>query len=185
MAVIICLLRGVNVGGRHLIKMEALRALCQSLKLRDPQTCLQSGNVVFRTESRDFLQLARKIENSIEKAVGFRPSVVLRTASEFRDIVASNPFRTRSGVEASRLVVNFLAADPGSEAREKIHNLKTDPEELYLVGRDLFIYFSIGIANSKLSMPAIDKLLKTPGTARNWNTVTKLLALAEKIEGQP
>jgi uncharacterized protein (DUF1697 family) len=82
MAVIISLLRGVNVGGRHKIKMDALRALYVSLGLRDPQTYIQSGNVVFRTLDRDLPKLARRIENEIERSYVFRPGVIVRTSSE-------------------------------------------------------------------------------------------------------
>ena len=81
MAVIISLLRGVNIGGHHKIKMDALRNLYDSLKLADAQTYLQSGNVVFRTKEQDISRLAKRIEDAIEKSFGFRPVVVPRTSS--------------------------------------------------------------------------------------------------------
>src|SRR5437879_8558787 len=86
MTVIISMLRGVNVGGHNKIKMEALRALYESLKLRDAQTYVQSGNVIFRTEERDMLRLAKRLEDGIERKFGFRPYVILRTAAEMRDV---------------------------------------------------------------------------------------------------
>src|SRR5947208_284971 len=120
MAVVISLLRGVNVGGHNQIKMDALRALYESLKLRDPHTYVQSGNVVFRSEERDLSRLAKKIESAIERSFGFRPGIIVRTASELRDVIARNPFAGRKGLDPSRLLVMFLAADPGQEARDKI-----------------------------------------------------------------
>jgi len=92
MPVIICMLRGVNVGGHNMIKMEALKALCVSLKLKDPQTYVQSGNVIFRTEEKDLAKLARRIQDAIEGKIGFRPNVMLRTAADMRSVVARNPF---------------------------------------------------------------------------------------------
>src|ERR1035438_7866087 len=80
MPVIISMLRGVNVGGHNLIKMDGLRALYGSLKLRHPQTYLQSGNVVFQTEATDLAKLARKIEDAIERQFAFRPAVILRAS---------------------------------------------------------------------------------------------------------
>ncbi len=80
MAVIISMLRGVNVGGHNKMKMDALRALYESLKLRDAQTYVQSGNVIFRTDERDMARLAKRIEDGIERKFGFRPDVILRTA---------------------------------------------------------------------------------------------------------
>src|SRR5580700_6292814 len=177
MAVIISLLRGINVVGHNKIKMEALRALFVSLKLRDAQTYIQSGNVVFRTQEPDLAKLARKIENGIEKNFGFRPAVILRTSSELRDVIARNPFANRRDIHPSKLLVTFLAGDPGAEARENILKLKTDPEELRIDGRELYIYFPNGMARPKFSWPTIEKMLKTPGTGRNWNSVIKLLEM--------
>jgi uncharacterized protein (DUF1697 family) len=182
MAVVISLLRGVNVGGHNKIQMESLRALYESLKLRDPQTYVQSGNVVFRTQERDLTMLARRIENKIEQSFGFRPAVILRTPSELRDVIARNPFAARRGIDPSRLLVTFLAGDPGAEAREQLRKINAEPEELHIAGRELYIYFPNGMARPKLSWVAIEKKLKTSGTGRNWNSVTKLLEIAEKLE---
>jgi len=101
MPIVISMLRGVNVGGHNKIKMDALRALYESLGLRDPQTYVQSGNVIFRTEERDLVRLARRIENAIERRFGFRPHVIVRTASELRDVIARNPFAPRRGLTPS------------------------------------------------------------------------------------
>ncbi|MGH9431631.1 MAG: DUF1697 domain-containing protein [Terriglobia bacterium] len=185
MAVIISMLRGVNVGGHNKIKMDALRALYESLELRDPHTYVQSGNVIFRTEERDLVLLTQRIENGIERRFGFRPNVIARTASELRDVMARNPFVERRGIVPSKLLVTFLASDPGPEARDKVLAIKTSPEELRIDGREFYIYFPNGIARAKLPWAAIEKTLKTPGTGRNWNSVTKLLEIAERLERSP
>src|SRR5437762_13357712 len=105
MTVIISMLRGVNVGGHNNIKMDALRALYESLKLRAPQTYVQSGNVIFKTDERDIARLAKRIEDGIERKFGFRPDVVLRTAAEMKDVVARNPFAKRRGIEPGKLQI--------------------------------------------------------------------------------
>jgi uncharacterized protein (DUF1697 family) len=176
------MLRGVNVGGHNKIKMEALRALYESMKLREAQTYVQSGNVIFRTDERDIALLTKRIEDGIERKFGFRPNVILRTAAEMREVIARNPFAKRRGIEPSKLLVTFLGSDPGAEAREKILQIKCDPEELRIEGRELYIYFPNGIGRSKLSWAGLEKTLKTPGTARNWNSVTKMLEMAENLE---
>ncbi len=182
MPVIISMLRGVNVGAHNRIKMEALRALYESIGLRDPQTYVQSGNVVFRTDRRDLAVLAKCIEDAIEKNFGFRPAVILRTSSELRDVIASNPFAKRSGIEPNKFLVHFIASDPGAEIRDKVLQLKTDPEELRIHGRELYIYFPNGMARPKMSWAVLEKTLNTPGTGRNWNSVVNLLEMAEKME---
>jgi uncharacterized protein (DUF1697 family) len=182
MPVVISMLRGVNLGAHRRIKMDALRDLYASLKLRDPQTYVQSGNVVFSTEERDLLQLSQRIEKAIERGFGFHTDVILRTTAELRSVVARNPCAKRKGIEPSRLLVNFLAGDPGPNARKALRGLKIAPEQLWIDGRELYIYFPNGMARPKLSWAAIDRILETPGTGRNWNSVTKLLQLAEKLE---
>ena len=182
MAVLISMLRGVNVGGHHNVKMDALRALYESLKLRDPHTYVQSGNVIFRTKERDLLVLTKRVQDAIQRRFGFRPDVIVRTSSELRDVIARNPFAKRRDIHPSRLLVTFLASNPGPEAREKVLKIKTDPEELRIDGRELYTYYPNGMARPKLSWAVIEKMLKTSGTGRNWNTVTKLLEIAEALE---
>jgi uncharacterized protein (DUF1697 family) len=165
-----------------MIRMDALRTLFESLGLRDVQTHIQSGNVVCRAEARDLGRLSKRIESAIESSAGFRPGVMLRTPAELREVIARNPFAKRQGVDPRKLLITFLADDPGPEARAKILAIKTDPEELRINGRELYVYYPDGMGRSKLSPGLIEKTLKTSGTGRNWNTVTKLLEMAEALE---
>lgn len=182
MPVTISMLRAVNVAGHNVIKMDALRELYQSLKLRDAQTYVQSGNVVFRTEERDLALLTKRIQNGIERTFACRPDVILRTTAELRDVIARNPFAKRRGIEPNKLLVTFLAADPGPEVRGQVLKIKCDPEELHIIGRELYIYFLNGMGRTKLSWAVLERALKIPGTGRNWNSVIKLLEMAEELE---
>ncbi|MGH9377541.1 MAG: DUF1697 domain-containing protein, partial [Terriglobia bacterium] len=85
-------------------------------------------------------------------------------------------------LDPSQLLIVFLASIPSAELRDKALQVKTGPEELRIDGRELYIYFPNGMGQSKLSYTAIEKKLKTPGTGRNWNTVRKLLEMAEALE---
>jgi uncharacterized protein (DUF1697 family) len=182
MPVIIAMLRGVNVGGHNKIKMEELRALCKDLKLRDARTYVQSGNLIFKTDERDLDALAKRLQDAIERKFGFRPGMVLRTALEMRRVIARNPFAKRRGVEPNRLLVTFLAGEPAAEAREKAAQLDTSPEELRMDRHEVYIYFPNGMARPKVSWASIERILKTSGTGRNWNSVTKMLEIAEELE---
>jgi uncharacterized protein (DUF1697 family) len=183
MTVFISMLRGVNVGGHNKIKMEALRALYESLGFSGSQTHIQSGNVVFRAKEKDSLRLAKKIGDAIERTFGFCPPVIVRTTSELRQVIAKNPFASRKNTDPSKLLVFFLATDPGAEIREKVLAIKPELEEIRFEGRELCIYFPNGIGQTKLSIPRVEKLLQTPATGRNWNTVQKLLEMAESLGG--
>jgi uncharacterized protein (DUF1697 family) len=182
MPVWISMLRGVNLGAHNRIKMEDLRALYVSLKLEDPRTYVQSGNVIFRAKEKNSAALAKKIQNAVQHSFGFGPEVILRTTEELRNAVAANPFAGRREIEPGKLLVTFLAGEPSSAAHTTLAGLKAHPEELHLKGKELYIYFPNGAGRSKLPWSNVERLVKTTGTARNWNSVTKMLAMAEEME---
>ncbi|HLJ42160.1 MAG TPA: DUF1697 domain-containing protein [Candidatus Acidoferrales bacterium] len=182
MPIVISMLRGVNVGGHNKIKMYALRALYESLKFTGCRTHIQSGNVIFKTKERNLAKLSSQIQTAIERSFGFRLDVILRTSEELRDVIARNPFAKRRGIEPGKLIVAFLASAPAAQARDNILKLKTDPEELRMGDRELYIYFPNGMGRSKLAWSLIERTLKVSGTCRNWNSVTTMLAIADTLE---
>jgi uncharacterized protein (DUF1697 family) len=184
MPAIACMLRGVNVGGHNKIKMDALRALCGSLKLECAQTYVQSGNVVFFSDEKNLVSLSARIQDGIEGKFGFRPDVVLRTSSELRSVIARNPFAKRKDIEPAKLLVVFLAAAPRKAARDRISKFDTRGEELHIQGNELYLYFRNGIGQTKLRWPSLEKTLNSSFTGRNWNTVTKLMEMAESLPRQ-
>lgn len=182
MRVMISMLRGINVGGRNQIRMDALRKLYESLDLHEPQTYVQSGNVVFKTTARDTVVLTQKIEHTIEKTFGFRTDVVLRTSAQLKDAIAKNPFAERKDADPSKLLVTFLAKEPQSKLINAVLSKKNDREKLHILGRELYIYFPNGMGGTKLNWLAVVKALGTTGTGRNLNSVMKLLEIAERME---
>lgn len=182
MPVYVALLRGVNVVGSSILKMEVLRELCCGLNFKDVQTHVQSGNVIFRARKIAEKALAGKIAAAIEKKFGFRPEVMVRTPDELRAVVAANPFAARNDINPSGLLVNFLVDRPAPDVATRLRAINPlSREEIHLVGRELFIYFPEGIGASKIR-GALDRILKNTATGRNWNSVTKILALAERLE---
>jgi len=184
MPVLISMLRGVNLGPHNRIKMDALRALYESLKLEDPRTYVQSGNVIFRTKEKNHAQLAKKIQDAIERKFKCRPEVILRTTDELRKAIAASPFAERPELEPGKILVTFLEAEPPKETHAAFDRFKDYPEEVHLKDRELYIYFPNGSGRSKLPWSSVEKLLKVTGTARNWNSVTKMLEMAEEMEGE-
>jgi uncharacterized protein (DUF1697 family) len=170
----ISLLRGINVGGHH--------KLYESLGLRRAQTYVQSGNVVFRTDARDFTRLSNRIADALEQRFAFRPGVILRTAADLRAVIAANPFASRRDLDPSKLLVQFLASEPPADARERILRIEAEPDELRMEGRELYIYYPNGMARPKVAWTVIERKLQTPCTGRNWNTVRKLLEMAESLD---
>ncbi len=182
MHVHVSFLRGVNVGGHNKIKMDALRELYRKLGFHDPQTYVQSGNVVFGAKDKNLK--AKVIEDAIEKTFGFRPRVVLRTAAELKQTVNANPFAKRDGINPGLLLVSFLADAPTKQGLDAVKALPIGPEEMHVAGREIFIYFPDGMGRSKFPWASMDKLLKTTVTGRNLRTVTTLLKMAEEMEAE-
>jgi uncharacterized protein (DUF1697 family) len=182
MTTVISMLRGVNVGGHNQIRMDALRSLYESLGLKNPQTYVQSGNIVFTTAERNLARLGQRIEEAIEKKVGFRPGVVLRTAVELKSVIARNPFAKRRDTHPGKLLVAFFNEEPDEEDVGLLRRVRAEGEEVRPSGREIYLYFPDGAGRSRL-FAATGKLKKL-GTCRNWNTVTKLLAMAEELEAR-
>jgi uncharacterized protein (DUF1697 family) len=176
------MLRGVNVGGHNKIKMEALKALYEFLGFESPETYVQSGNVIFRTKEKNFAAVAKRIQEGIERKFGFRPDVILRTASELRNVIARNPFAKRRNLDPGSFLVTFLAGEPSAEGRANLLKINMAPEEVRIDGRELYAYYPNGLARPKVPWAKIERTLKTSGTGRNWNSVNKLLEIAEKLE---
>jgi uncharacterized protein (DUF1697 family) len=179
----VAMLRGVNLGAHQKISMPALKSLCSSLGLRDVQTYIQSGNVVFREESEDLATLARRLAERMEAEFGFRTAVIVRTASELRKVIAKNPFAGRAGIEPNRLLVVFMDRTPTRQARDQVLAMPCDPEELRISNREVYIYYPNGMARPKIPLARLEKVLQCSSTGRNWNTVNKLMAMAEAMEG--
>jgi len=185
MPAVISLLRGINVGGHHQVKMEALRALYESLGLGSAETYVQSGNVVFRASERDLARLAARIAKAIEQTFDFHADVFVLSAAEMRDVIRRNPFAGRIGIEPNRLLVTFLGSAPSPEAKAKALAIPAAPEELRIDGREMYIYYPNGVGRAKLSPAVLERALRLSGTGRNWNSVTRLLEMAESLEQAP
>ena len=120
--------------------------------------------------------------NGIEKRFGCKPEIILRSSTELEESISKNPFAKRRDIDPGKLLVLFLAGEPSVQGREKVLAIKADPEELRMRGREAYIYFPNGMGKTKLPWSLIEKALGIPGTGRNWNSVTKLMEMARKLE---
>jgi uncharacterized protein (DUF1697 family) len=171
------MLRGVNVGGNNIIRMAELRDLCCELGLIEPETLVQSGNIVFRAPKLSTAKVAAAVSDGIHRKFGFRPETVVRTVSELQSTIERNPFAVRMDeINGSRLLVIFFGREPTA-----LPALTTQTtEEVHFMGKELYVYYPDGMGTSKLGQQ-LDRLLKASvPTARNWNTVTKLLEMAKR-----
>jgi uncharacterized protein (DUF1697 family) len=126
--------------------------------------------------------VAKKLADAIEKSHGFRPAVMVRSADEIADVMARNPFKREEKDDPAHMIVVFAADTPTAGAAERVAAIKVNQERLALSGRELYVYYGTGQGTSKVTNAVIERALGAPATARNWNTVTKLLALARALD---
>ena len=182
MGVLIAFLRGINVGGHRKIRMADLKQVHAGMGHTKVVTYLQSGNVIFECDESARPVLIREIEDAYESNLGVRPTVILRSPAELRVTAAACPFSLTPHREAKFLHAVLLSGRPAPEAVESL--LAHDgPEEKQVVNNALYIYYTQGSGNTKLTLPLIERRLGVNGTARNWNTVTKLLELTNPQAG--
>lgn len=172
----VLLLRGVNVGGHGKLPMADLRALLKQLGLGNVATYIQSGNAVF-TGIIDADGMEGLLQDEIETHFGFRPQVTILSSESFFRIRADFPFPDAAPKTGH---VWFLATPPAPDAAEKLHPLASTSEHFALTERALYLHAPDGIGRSKFAAGA-EKLLGTPATARNLNTVEKLAEMLEKL----
>lgn len=180
MPIYIALLRGVNIGPHKRMKMEKLRASCETLGLKQVQTLIQSGNVVFQAAKVLPDVLSRKLEQQVLRDFGFSAGVVTRSKDELGGIISNNPFASERGIEPAKLHVLFLPETPAPMAIKKLESLTLSPDRAHHAGTETYFYFPNGVAGSSLWKHPLDRILGVAGTMRNWNTVTRLYEMAVK-----
>jgi uncharacterized protein (DUF1697 family) len=180
MPIYVALLRGINVGGRNLVAMSDLRDLLDTLGFTNVRSLLQSGNLVFQGDRRASGAIERLLELESEKRLGISVDYHVRTAAELKSIIARNPFPDEAERDPAHVVVLFLKDAPNAENVEALRAAIRGPEIVRADGRHIYLVYPLGIGNSKLTNVLIDKKLGARGTARNWNTVVKLAALAQE-----
>ncbi len=174
MTAFVALFRGINVGGHHKVPMSDLKELHEALGFRDVASYIQSGNIVFTSDEIDPGWLEKRIEEGFTTRFGFPTHVLVRSSAELDATIAHSPFQGQADRETKWIVVQFLANDPDDAGLEEFRQGYAGPEELFLRGKELYVYYPNSIGHSKLPQGVLEKKLKTTSTARNWNTVLKL-----------
>jgi uncharacterized protein (DUF1697 family) len=157
--------------------MAELKALYQSLGWTHIQTLLQTGNALFVSDNLDPEVLTAQIEAAIVQRFGFESRVMLRTPQELQVVFQQHPLADLPVFDPQKVLVTFLRDVPDPAQVERLFAAHKGPERIHVIGREAYVYYPEGVGRSKLDNLFIEKHLKTAGTARNWNTVTKLVDL--------
>ena len=179
----IAFLRGINVGGKNKLKMSELRAMLERIGFKNAKTYIQSGNALFQS-IEDEKKVGIRIEKEIESEFGLRVPVVVRSITEMEQIVKDCPFSEKEIKEAEETAVGeslYVALKNkklSSLEIDELHGVKKEGEKLRIVGREVYLLFSLSIRNSKLTNQL--QKLEDPVTIRNWKTISKLVYMSRE-----
>jgi len=173
--VYIALFRGINVGGKNKISMKSLTGLLEASGYVGVRTYIQSGNVLFQSTPSKAVNFMRDIGKAIKDNHGFHPSIIVLDVKELDKAICANPFPDAEGNPKS-LHLYFLTHTPKQPDLERLNQVKSASESFQLIGNVFYLYAPDGVGRSKLAAQ-VEKLVGVKATARNWNTVTKLLEM--------
>jgi uncharacterized protein (DUF1697 family) len=179
MPVYIAMLRGINVGGHKLVKMEKLRSSFEALGFESVKTYIQSGNVVFKARKSSTSALSKKIEEMIVQEFGFSVSVITRSSDELEKTIKNNSFVNQPGIDPERLHVMFLSEVPAPAALRKLSDLTAAPDRCHGLGTEIYFHLPNGASQSVLMKSPVDRILGVVTTTRNWKTVNALRQLCQ------
>ena len=174
----VALLRGVNVVGRTMVAMSDLRDLLGTMGFADVKSLLQSGNLVFETDRRlGSASLERMLEAETSKKLACPASYIVRSAAEWKAVIAANPFPKEAKADPSHLLVMFLKTAVPAANVKALQAAIRGRETARAVGKQLYVVYPDGVGRSKFTHALIERQLRTRATGRNWNTVLKIAAL--------
>lgn len=178
----VAMLRAINLGSRNRVSMPDLRALFDALGAVGTQTYVQSGNVVFRIPVTAPSELVRTIEDRVATDLGLEVSVLLRTSQELAAVVGSIPFAGGGPGGPAAFHVTFCAEAPHADRVRELNGTSFAPDELTVIGRDVYLRCPEGYGRSKLSNSFLENKLRVVATTRSWRTVSALAGLAGALD---
>jgi uncharacterized protein (DUF1697 family) len=177
----ISILRGINLGGHNSIKMYELKNLLSKRGLKNIETYIQSGNVIYQHKSISNAKLDTFIQDEILQQFKFEVPVITLTIDELKAIAKSNPFSKDKKKDTLFFHITFLSDEPQKENLDKIICLSYPPDEFIIIGKTVYLYCPNGYGNTKLSNKFLENKLKLSATTRNWKTTKELISIADKI----
>ena len=176
----LALLRGINVSGHNMIKMELLKSCLEAIDFQKVQTYIQSGNVFVDSEEENPAAIGFKIKQEIFKFFGHDVPVVVIGKSDLKVCFVNNPFLKEKEVDFKKLYVAFVSKELKTENINDLKISQFKPDEAHIDTTRIFIKYALGAGKTRLDQKYIEKKLHLTATIRNWNTVTQLLKMYEE-----
>jgi len=176
----LALLRGINVSGHNMIKMEALKTTLEAIGFENVQTYIQSGNVFVDTNEENAAAVGFKIKQEIFKVFGHEVPVVVIGKADLEACFKNNPFLKEATLDIKKLYVAFVSTTLRSDSINDLKISQFKPDEASIDSNRIFIKYAVGAGKTRFDQKYIEKKLNVTATIRNWNTVTQLLQLFEE-----
>ena len=176
----LALLRGINVSGHNMIKMEALKTTLEAIGFENVQTYIQSGNVFVDTEDENAAAVGFKIKQEIFKVFGHEVPIVVIGKSDLEGCFKNNPFLKEAAFDVKKLYVAFISKILPSDSINDLKISQFKPDEASIDASRIYIKYAVGAGKTRFDQKYIEKKLNVTATIRNWNTVTQLLQLYEE-----
>ncbi len=173
----LALLRGINVSGHNMMKMDALQKMLENMGFTNVKTYIQTGNVFVTSEEESPAAVGFKIKQEIFKTFGHDVPVVVINKEDLIACQENNPFLKENNVDTKKLYVAFVSMELH---KDRIHDLKMSqvkPDEVHINSNKIFIKYAVSAGKTRLDQKYIEKKLNLTATIRNWNTVTHLLKM--------
>jgi uncharacterized protein (DUF1697 family) len=177
----VAILRGINVGGKRMIKMDALKQLFTSLGFLNIETYIQSGNLFFQCKKTNEEKLAATIAKEIESVFAFDVPTIVKNVEELKQIVTNNPFTEDKKKLTEHFHVTFLATAPTKTNIDSIAKLTFGDDAFVIIDKVVYLYCPNSYSNSKLTNGFFENKLKVIATTRNWKTCNALVNISEKM----
>lgn len=175
----LALLRGINVSGHNMIKMDALKTMLEKSGFTNVITYIQSGNVFVETDDESAFGVGFKIKQEIFKVFGHDVPIIVINKNDLELCLKNNPFLKGKDVDTKKLYVAFISKELPSAAINELKISQFKPDEAVIDGNKIFIKYNVGAGKTRLDQKYIEKKLNVTATMRNWNTVNKLLEMYE------
>lgn len=175
----LALLRGINVSGHNMIKMDALQKMLENMGFTNVATYIQSGNVFVTSEEPDAATVGFKIKQEIFKEFGFDVTAIVLKIEDLQNCFSNNPFLKEKEADLKKLYVAFVSKELRNDNINDLKISQFKPDEAQIDKNKIFIKYAVGAGKTRLDQKYIEKKLNLTATIRNWNTVTNLLKMYE------
>ena len=175
----ICLLRGINVGGKKIVPMADLRALLSGLGFEDVRSYIQSGNIALRSHHAKPHIISNMIAKAMEARFGFSPRVMVLPFEGYAAVLEALPFTEQAIAQPKCVHIYFLGEAPEDFDGEALTEMATETERFELIGKAFYLYAPDGIGRSKLASH-VERILGVPATARNYRSAVRILGLVKR-----